>query len=346
MVMTLDELKAENAETAEDAAKAENVVTDETESLDTQSSDAGTEETTATEETEQPEGDAEADSAKTEETEVESWMQGDAATSPGAEPKYTDSDMAGQRRKYRAKLEAKNEVEEELRRKIVELESAKTAPTGKPKYDDFVDADDPETAHREALVRWEVQKMTAEAEAQRTSSELKRQQEEQQRVISQRVDQHYERAVQLAQKSNITPEAYHAADARVKQAVNEIFPGSGDVVTEGLIANLGDGSEKVMYNLGVNTERLEKLKDKLREDRNGLQAAVYLGELRASIVPSKVRTSQAPAPAPELQGDKSGSESERALKRKYDAAHKKGDIQAAIDIKQEAKWAGANTKSW
>jgi hypothetical protein len=125
------------------------------------------------------------------------------------------------------------------------------------------------------------------------------------------------------------------------------MPNQGDIVSDFLISrlnNAGDGSDKVWFHLGRNTEALAILKTKLANDPQGIDAAMYLGDLRQRITatPPK-RVSQAPAPGSRLKGDATQSVSTNALEKKYKAAK---DPQSRINIKREAKNAGINTKLW
>ena len=64
--------------------------------------------------------------------------------------------------------------------------------------------------------------------------------------------------------------------------------------------------------------------------------------------PSK-KTTRAPAPAQNLNGGTGGAAtnmSAKALKNKYDAAHKNGDIQEAYKTKKQAKASKVDVSSW
>lgn len=280
----------------------------------------------------------------------EPWMQGDEG-SPDADKKFGDGDVAAAKRKLRAKLERQHQSEtEQLRKEIEELKKSRSEPQPDissslpphPKWDDFAESDNQDADYQKALVDWQFRSREIKADAERKAQELKRQREEALSRVSNAVDQHYERAVTLAEKSGISPEAYRAADLKVRQAIDEVFNGSGDQVADALIANLGDGSEKVLYNLGVNSARREELINRLKTDQSGISAAAYLGQLNAELkLPSK-RTTSAPKPSPQISGDKKGSSDAKRLREKY----RKASGQAAYELRKEARRQGIDTREW
>jgi hypothetical protein len=286
------------------------------------------------------------------ETDTEDWMRGDEQGTPDADKKFGDGDVAAAKRKLRAKLERQHQTElEKLQQEIEELKKSKSEPQPDlssslpphPKWDDFADKDNPEAAYTEALVEYNAKAQAAKAEAAQKAEAIRRQREEQSSKISQAVDQHYDRAVGLAEKSGISADAYKAADLNVRQMIDSVIPGGGDPVTDALIANLGEGSERVMYNLGVNSGRRAELEKRLREDSTGLRAMAYLAELNATLKAPSKRTSNAPAPSPQINGDKKGPDNLKRLRQRYDKAK---TSQARYEIRKEARQAGVNTRDW
>jgi len=166
------------------------------------------------------------------------------------------------------------------------------------------------------------------------------------------VDKHYERAVKLSEESGITAEMYQNADFRLRSMVESVFnpdrsnDGAGDAIVDALIANLGDGSEKVMYNLGVNSSRLQELKTRFENDRSGVSASIYIGQLNAELSAPKKRKTNSPKPAPNVKGDKHEKAQTKAYKKAYDDADKKGDTQARFNARREARKAGVDTSNW
>jgi len=348
MAMTLEELKAANAK-AEAAATDENVEHEEDALTPPQVEKDKSDGAAAEDDTKNGEEGAESSEDEDGELDVEDWKQGDSHESQaGQEKKFTDSDIGKAKAKLRAKLEKRHESElDELRKEVAELKGRPQAKAlERPKREDFEDADDPDEAYFEALTDWKLTQHKSETQAQQASEQTKQQQEQWKAQTEKAVDQHYERAVELAEQSGISAEMYQSADLRVRQTVEAIFPEAGDTITDALIANLGEGSEKVMYNLGINTARREEFKSLLLEDRTGIKAAMYLAERKAELNAPRKRKTSAPKPAPNLNGDKQTGANHKALKQKYDKAHEKGDLQAAFNFKREAKKAGADTANW
>lgn len=339
---TLEELKEENARleaeaqaevTTEDSPQEDEVVTEE---------DADETETEA--ETENAESSEEAEG----EAELEDWMQGDDQASQSSET-FTGSDIAAAKKKLRAKLERQHDAEtEELKARIAELEAGGQAPQEltRPKREDFYDEDDPDEAYAEALVDWKLSKSSADTESKLAARERERQQQEQLRAIESGVDAHCERAAKLAESSGITSEAYTSAELNVRRVADSVFPGAGDNIVDGLIASLGEGSEKVFYNLGVNSGRRAEFEKLLREDQSGIKAALFLGKLNGDLSKPQKRTTKAPAPAPAMTGDESRNDVERKLKKRYAEADRNNNRQAAFNIRREARKAGVDTKNW
>lgn len=337
MDKTLEELRADNA--AEEAARAAAPQADVTDTTDAAADDLNTDPNLA-------EGE-EGDEGK--EAEPESWMKGDDQESQGADKKFTDGDIGAAKAKLRSKLEAKHQSEvEQLRAQLEEARRNTVAPqpSARPKREEFYDKDDPDEAYTEALADWKIKDTLARQHNDTQQYEFQRKQLEVQKTIESGVDQHYERAATLAAASGISPELYQSADHRVRSAIDGIFPGAGENITNSLIASLGEGSEKVFYNLGVSPKRLKELTSKLAADPTGLQASIYLGRLSAELTAPVRRTSSAPAPATTVQGDANTTEQGKGLQKKYTEARKKGDAQTAFNIRREAKAAKINVDSW
>lgn len=347
MAMSLEQLKEENARVEAEAGKSPQ---------DTEQEDEAGAAETETEATTTAES---GESVTEDQVEAEPWMQsGDDdetdTESHDSEKKFTDGDMAATRRKFKGKLTGVKKENEELQKRIEALEkghSPAAAPASatqavtvqaKPQEEDFETV----AEYVDALTDWKIANSAAtqHAETEKQAQQRRIKDYEEQRDSA--VEKHYERAVELAGKSKIAPEAYQEADRRVRLMAEEIFPEGGDAVIDDLIAKLGDGSEKVMFNLGVNTKRRSELRTKLKDDPSGLSASMYLGQLKMELSLPGKRRSTAPDPADDVKGDVKMSEAHRQLKRKYDAAHRDGNLQKAIDIKRQAKQAGADTSTW
>lgn len=339
MDQTLEELRAENA--AAEAAQAQAPQTGATDTTDDVADDQSDIDDHADDQ----------DDADGTKVEPESWMKGDDQESH-AEKKFTDKDIGAAKAKLRGKIEKlESEHQSELERIRAELEEARrnsVAPqtSAKPKRDDFWDQEDPDEAYTTAVARWMIQEEKAKEHAESQQYEFKRKQLEVAQRISSDVDQHYERAEKLAEASGISPELYQSADLRVRKAIDGIFPGGGEPITNSLIASLGEGSEKVFYKLGVSPKSLAELTAKLQADPSGMQAVAYLGKLSAELTAPLRKRSNTPAPATTVQGDANTTDVGKGLMRKYQEAHKKGDTQAAFNIRREAKAKNINTQSW
>lgn len=337
MDQTLEELRAQNA--AAEAANAQAPQTGADDADDVAADDLNVIDDHADDQDDE-------DGAK---AEPESWMKGDDQESQEAGKKFTDGDIGAAKAKLRAKLEAKHQSEvEQLRAQLEEARRNTVTPqlTARPKRDDFYDQDDPDDAYTEALADWKLKESQARQHQETQQYEFQRKQLEAQKTIESGVDQHYERAATLAAASGISPELYQSADLRVRSAIDGVFPGGGEQVTNALIASLGEGSEKVFYNLGVSPKRLAELTAKLAADPSGLQASTYLGKLSAELTAPLRKRSNTPAPAANVQGDANTTDLSKGLMRKYQEAHKRGDTQAAYDIRREAKAKNINVKSW
>ena len=341
MAMTLEQLKAENTEETEETT----IPTQEVEATELEAVAEETEEVT----TEAGESTEE----ETNEEPVEAWMQTEGQTSD--DKQHKGPSYGGLRRKLKAKIEVKDD---EIARLQAENEALKsgTATTAapqerqprlppRPKRDDF--SFDDEQGFDEATDQWHDSRLDA-----RLNNHTQRQQKEQavnsqQQAITSAVDQHYENANKLVADGKVTEEEYLNADKIVRGTINQVTQGQGDVISDFLISRLngaGEGSEKVWYHLGRNQTALATLKTKLADDPNGLDAVMYLGELRATLTASPVkRVSQAPQPGSRIKGDASTS-GESALLKKYKKAE--GNVQARIDLKREAKSKGVDTKAW
>jgi hypothetical protein len=350
MAKTLEQLKEENAKLeAEAAANPQEAVEDEPEAQD-EGLEAETDDQAAELPAEEGESDADQDKPDEEgkEVEPEDWMKpDDDQTSSGSDRKFTDSDIAAAKNKLKAKLQRKHDEEtEKLKARLKELEQGKQPDLQKPKREQFLDHDDPDEAFAEAVAEWKWNQKNAESQAEKAAQDAERKRIERMQEVSQGVDEHYQRAVTLAEESGISAEMYQSADYRVRQAVDDVFEGAGDTIADALISNLGKGSERVFYNLGVNKTRLSELQSLLRTDPSGIKAAVFLGELKHDLTAPKKRQSNAPRPAPQADGDAAVTQSAKALKSKYDKAHAKGDSQTAFNAKREAKQAGVDTSKW
>jgi len=341
--MTLEELKAENAKAETD---------------DEPSPQAGEEELEADAVEEDPivnDEDSDNSEAETSEgelgdSETEDWMASGEEQSNADE--IPNAAWKGAREHYKGKLsKAKEEHDAEiskLQAEVAELRngSPPAKQLNRPKREDYFDQDDPDGAYIEALTDFNAEKLVAKQAAQAKEAESNRQQKAFADEVNIGVDQHYERAAKLSEESGIKAENYQASDRTVRASIDAVLPGSGDAITDKLITDLGDGSEKVFYSLGVNPTKRTKLQSLLTADSSGLKAAMYLGELKAQLNAPQKRKSNAPKPAPHLNGDAAGGDEHKTLKKEYDKASAANDTQAAFNARMKARKAGANVSNW
>lgn len=343
--LTLAELKAKNAAEAEQEQETEQV--EQEEAQDTHVTIELEAEETETEEA--PEnGEAE---------EVESWMQEDVASpSNEADSGFKPSpEAAAVRKKLKAKLNEKDDELEQLKAKIEQLESGQGQPAQqaqslppKPKLEDF---DYDEAKHDAALDEWYDKKFDAKVSSTLTTKQQKEQQQAQaekfRKSLEDAENAHYGRAEKLVAEGKVSAEKYQQADRAVREGFDRLAPGKGDDIVAQLIKtlnSLGDGSEKVMYQLGVNPAKMQEVTNMYASDPTGLSAVAYLGKLQATIQSPVKRKSSAPKPSPELQNGGGGKSPEKAFVDKYKRAG--DDLQKRINIKREAKKAGINLNNY
>jgi len=343
MAKTLEMLKAENA-------KAE----EETNESVPQAEEVEAEGQAVEEESEEVADPGEGEQTETGDTETEAWMQTEEQTSEGDDdgtvvPLSAHTKMRG---KLKGRIGEQNEELEQLRAENASLKSGRPAPAqqptqvgARPKREDFDFDDDRYDA---ALDDWHDKRTDAKIASSQSGAAQTAAQTQAAKQLDQAVDDHYQRAAKLAEGSGITPELYQNADTVVRQTIESVLPKMGDVVTDNMIARLGEGSEKVMYFLGRNKTAQDKLRSSLVTDPSGISAALYLGELKSTVAAPQKRVSRARKPATQIQGDEGGSAKGAAkkLKETYRSAHKAGRGQAAYNAKKQAKAEGVDVSDW
>lgn len=334
--MTLAEHKAARlAEEANETEETTQVETEEVEELATEEEETETESVAADEDEDETEA------------EQEPWMQSEADDSQSngsSDEQVENGSAAGIRKKYQgiAKREA-TEAEDKHRQEMDEIRAemaaikgqnntAKVAPTDKPKREDFYDKDEPDEAYLDAMFEWR-DSQSAQRNQQAT------QQSNQSKALAAQesaLDDHYSRAEKLP---GIKAEEYQQSDRQVRSVL-------GDDITTALITNMGEGSEKVFFNLGRNPKKLAELQLSLQQDPNGLKAMMLLGKMSSTFSAPNKKKSLAPAPAANAKGDAQTSRTTKTLQNAYAKASKSGDGQKAFDIKKEARASGIDTNSW
>ncbi len=331
---TLDELKRENAE--EEAKQAETEV-EEVESEEVE------EEELESDEAEDAEDDDESDEDSDEDKPA--WMQSEEQSS-NDDPKFRASDIAAAKRKLKAKLEQKDTELEELKAEVERLKSGGAQPQPAQQYqmprrEQFEHLDDPEAAYTAAVTEYTM------ANAIRRSQQQAAQQAAQQ-ALQAGIDRHYKAAAELVAEHGIAEDVYQQADGAVKRAIDQVMKGQGEIVASQLINLMGEGSEKAMFYVGRNPNKLLQLQQALSEDPSGIKAAIMLGEIKASVSMPKKTARKAPAPGKRIQGDApaKGSALARKLQKQYEAADKRGDVQAAFDARKAARAQGVDVSGW
>ena len=278
--------------------------------------------------------------------EKEPWMEEEVGEQDLDDPskQVPVGKFVGLKKKLKGQISDRNEEIEKLK---AENEALKLKPKEemvlvRPKRDDF----EGDEEFDEALDTYNQSRTTEAINRTRLEDQQKSEQQQAQAGLTEAVDSHYERAETLIEKSGIKPEIYQAADATVRQAVEAISPTLGDVIVNQVISILGEGSEKVLYYLGRNNAALAKFQSLLISDKSGMKAAVYLGQEKQRLTNPIKRRSNAPDPVTNIKDGVPLTGVAGKLKKKYDAAHGKKDLQSAYDAKKAARVAGVDVSNW
>ncbi len=350
--LSLKELKAQNEASATEVEDV-NIETAQDELVNNESETKEVIESAESETATTEDGEAETE-------EVESWMQTESPeNSDDQKSGFVPNAEAARKRKQNKALrgtvtEQKTEIET-LREELNALKSgnvpqaipAQSSPAPRPTREAHDYDDD---AYDVAVDAWNDARFDKKMQAfsQTNVKQQQAEQVQQEAIASQNksLNDHYERANTLVDSGKVSAESYQAADSAVRMAMESVFPNGGDQITNTLISTLntlGAGSEKVMYQLGVNPQKLDELKSLLRSDPNGLKAAAYLGKLQTEVQTPRKRRSQAPTPGSRVEGNANLSSTDAALAKKYS---KTTNIQERISMKRKAKKAGVNTGAW
>lgn len=336
--LTLAELKAKNA--AEEQTEQETEVVEAEEQQDTKV-------TIAPVETDVEETDDDTDEEESED--VESWMQEEVATPDDGDSGFKPNrEAAAVRKKLKAKLHEKDDELESLKAEIERLKSGSTtAPQTELKRPKLEDFDYDEEAYNAAMDDYYDKRVETKLESKQSVQQQREAAERQKKALEEAVDRHYTRAAKLVEEGKVSEEKYTQADRAVRESFERIAKGNGDKIVDSLIKtldSLGEGSEKVFYQLGVNPAKMQEVANLFATDPSGLSTVAYLGKLQASISSPTKRKSSAPAPSPELKGSGSTKSPGEALLKRYKKAG--SNVQARLDIKREAKRQGIDTRNW
>lgn len=277
----------------------------------------------------------------------EPWMADEDDSQPSDVPVSTHIKM---KQKLKGRISQKDEELERLRQENLQLKAG-TAPlpvkkAGLPKRpheNDF----DTLVEYEEALGEYEQKMVDIRLENATRRTQLQQAQQQAKTKLDKAVDGHYSRAAKLIQDNGIDTEVYKQTDLIVREAIETLMPGRGDITTDQMISVIGEGSEKVLYYLGRNKNALNELRTLLVDDPTGLKATIFLGQQRERLVNQKRRASGAPSPGRKVRGDKMPTSAKaNSLLKKRKAALKAGNIQRAYDIKKQAKEKGVDVSDW
>ena len=336
--LTLAELKAQNA--SEEETDQETEIVEAEEQQDTKVYIDPVESTVE---------ESDDDTEEEEPEDVESWMQEEVATPDDGDSGFKPNrEAAAVRKKLKAKLHEKDDELESLRAEVERLKSGSTTTPQtelkRPKLEDF---DYDEDAYNAAVDDYYDKRFDSKLESKQSVQQQREAAERQKKALDEAVDRHYTRAAKLVEEGKVSEEKYTQADRAVRESFERIAKGNGDNIVDSLIKtldSLGEGSEKVIYQLGVNPAKMQEVANLFVTDPSGLSAVAYLGKLQASIQSPAKRKSSAPAPSPELKGGGSAKTPADTLLKRYKKAG--SNVQARLDIKREAKKQGIDTRNW
>ena len=335
-VQTLDDLKAVNAATDDEGAAA-------TPAIDPAEFEAAAEDTTGA-----LDGSGEGDQESDDEGTVEAWQATDEDGEDGKEQKRGPS-YSGLRKKLKAKISTRDDEISSLRAEVEQMRQARQQPAARPMQPQMprpptledVGFDEGKLAQAQGQYQAALIEQQVQAQMQQQQAQYAQQQARQQ--ASQAVDGHYDRAAKLVGEGLVSEDVYHAADQVVRESIESAMPGQGAQVTDFLLGQLGEGSEKLVVHLGRNQGPRAELQRLLQQDPNGISAAMYLGKLQAQVTNPARRVSNAPRPGAKSNGDARSTSGSAHLK-----AYKKarGDPQARLNAKWAAKDAGVDVSGW
>lgn len=190
-----------------------------------------------------------------------------------------------QRREAREEQEKLRKQNEELQRLLSLSGGQKPVEAAPQAVPTLESCEYDETKYAQAMAQWHQQNL----ERQLGEMEAKRQQAQRQQAMQQQLEAsmmgHYQRVTELG----IAEDSYIPAEQTLRDAF-------GDLAVEQLIDAIGEGSERVIYHLGLNQSERDKLIQLVQQDPSGLKAVAYTTKLAAklSTEPAQKKISQAP----------------------------------------------------
>ena len=251
------------------------------------------------------------------------------------------------KKKLKGKISDRDTEIEDLKRQLAAKSQTSEAPQNlaapkRPRISDFGTDDE----YEDALDQYEEQKLAFQTQYVQHNSSQNEKMQKRQQELSQAVESHYDRAAKLVQNHSISPEVFKQTDMQVRAVIEDVFPKRGEPVFNDLIYYIGEDSEKVLFHIGRNKSKLAEFESLLRRDPTGLKAVAYLNRIAGQVSNTKTHSSRAPKPAAQINGDAPSSAKESALKKKWDAAHKKGNADEARRFKKQARINGIDVNNW
>lgn len=295
-----------------------------------------------------------------EEVEIESWMQTEGTENSDDEKKggFQPNAEAASRRKQnkalRGELTDSKDENTQLKERIAALEAgnapevkAQTQLAPRPTREQFEFDDD---LYDAAVDKWNDEKLDRKLNERdstnQTNSQQEQQQKAQQEFLTKNLDSHYEKAQKLIDDGKITEDSFRNSDTLVRRSIENLFPERGNQMTDAIISTLntlGEGSEKVMYQLGVNPAKMQELSNLLANDPSGLSAMGFLGRMQATITSPNKSRSRTPAPGSKVEGEGGKGGQAGTAQKAYSKAK---TSQERISLKRKAKREGIDTSNW
>jgi hypothetical protein len=349
--LSLSELKAQNELKAK-----EDLAEDEIEDVDLEAEESKDEE---------PEKDTEKIEAEDEEAH-EDEDPNDEPSEDLEEWQVTEGD--GKKGEFVPNAEAKRlrlknrDLKQEAKDKEAELEElrARVEQQSKPEQAEEVGemptlesaGFDPDV-HAKELAEWYDKKLNSRLSEHVSKAESERVKKAQLKAyndnLQSAVDTHYTKAAELIHSGKITEDNWTQGDKLIRQSLELAYPQAGEALADNLIALMaqnGKGSEKVWSYLGNNPTALNALVDKVKLDKTGGSALMYLAGLQHKASnPIRRKRVDTPKPADTLTGD-APSAAARSFKKEYDKADANNDIGTRLTVKRAAKAKGVDVSSW
>lgn len=220
-------------------------------------------------------------------------------------PLHKLTKLREQRRTERDEKERLQKQNEDLIRQLSLMGSGQTQnqPVTVPTLES---CDYDESKYQAALTQYQNQTLEQKLQdIERTRLEKQHAQVMQQQ-LEQSVTEHYKRVESLG----VSAEDFIPAEKTLRDTF-------GDVAVDQLIDAIGEGSEKVVYHLGLNQVERDKVAQLVQLDPSGLKAMTYIGRLAAKLAtePAQNKISQAPAADRPVSGGSTPNTGSSIIKR-------------------------------